>query len=104
MQCHSGPNAADRARFESLAKGWKNASAFTSSATRIAAHPNYQEIIVMGAKAIPLILKDLQKGPDHWFIALKEITGKNPIPDGARGKLTEMAEAWIKWGEENCYI
>ncbi len=98
------PNAADEARFNSLAGGWKKASAFTSSATRIAAHPDYQETIEMGAKAIPLILNDLQKGPDHWFIALKEITGENPVPDIARGKLTEMAEAWIKWGEENCYI
>ena len=98
------PNAADEARFDALAKGWKKSHTFTSSSTRMAVHPDYQEIIMMVPKAIPLILNDLQEGPDHWFIALKEITGENPVPEGARGKLTEIAEAWIKWGEENCYI
>ena len=97
-------NCPDTSQFESLAKGWKKAHAFSSSATRMATHPDYQQIIAMGTRAIPLILNDLKEKPDHWFMALQEITGKNPVPDGARGKLTAMAEAWIRWGEKNSYI
>ena len=38
--------------------------------------------------------------PDHWFIALEEITGAQPIPPESEGKVKKMAEAWIKWWEE----
>jgi hypothetical protein len=43
--------------------------------------------------------QELMRGePDHWFWALAAITRKNLIPPESRGKIKEMAEAWIRWG------
>lgn len=33
----------------------------------------------MGEAAVPLILRDLEHQPDHWFWALREITQANPV-------------------------
>lgn len=42
-------------------------------------HPAYQQIIGMGEKALPLILRDLRDRPTgHWFWALNAITGEEP--------------------------
>ncbi len=66
--------------------------------------PAYQKIIKMGRAALPLILADLQREPDHWFIALGSITGECPIPPDAYGYIDRMAEAWLKWGREHGII
>jgi hypothetical protein len=67
-------------------------------------HPAYQKIISMGYAVVPLILKELEREPDHWFVALNKITNENPVYNGARGKLDEMAAAWIAWGERKGYV
>src|SRR6266496_5843479 len=57
--------------FNRLATAWKSVSGGTqSSVSRIVTHPAYLEIISKGERMIPFILRDLQKEPNHWFIAL----------------------------------
>jgi hypothetical protein len=90
-------------RFAALAATWREDTKFSSRPGRDAQHPAYQEIIAMGEKAVPLLLADLEKDPDHWFIALYRITGANPVPDEHAGKLKEMAAAWIAWGRAHGY-
>jgi hypothetical protein len=90
-------------RFAALATTWREDTKFSSRMGRDAQHPAYQEIIAMGQKAVPLLLADLEKNPDHWFIALHRITGANPVPKEHAGKLNEMAAAWIAWGRANGY-
>jgi hypothetical protein len=66
--------------------------------------PAYQQIIGMGAAAVPLIMKELQNSldqPDHWFWALSMITRADPIPVEMYGKHVAMAKAWIAWGEKH---
>ena len=70
----------------------------------MAAHPAYQEIIGMGWPVVPLLLAELQRRPDHWFIALEEITGANPVPPESEGKVKKMAEAWVQWGKSGGYL
>jgi hypothetical protein len=84
--------------FRRLSAEWKAQAAYLSSPTAIAALPAYMEIMNMGMAAVPLILDDLRREPDHWFVALKRITGEDPVPDEARGDLDRMAEAWLNWG------
>jgi hypothetical protein len=67
-------------------------------------HPAYQRIIGMGEKAIPLILAELAERPGHWFWALASITGEDPVAEQSRGKLREMASAWLAWGRQKGYI
>jgi hypothetical protein len=63
-------------------------------------HPAYQRIIGLGTAAVPLILAELEKDLDQWFWALKAITGEDPVPPESRGKMREMADAWLNWGRK----
>ena len=102
----SGPNSIDIAvekQFQHLAAEWKAERGSTSSITHLAMHPAYQRIIGLGPAAVPLLLRELDHAPDHWFWALKAITGADPVPDGDRGRIRAMADAWLEWGRENGY-
>lgn len=90
------------AQFQRLAKIWKEETAHLSSVTEMAKHSAYQEIIAMGWPVVPLILQELRKEPDHWFWALAEITGENPVPAEDAGNLEKMTHAWLAWGETRC--
>lgn len=90
--------------FGLLAERWRSETRFLSSTTDLAMHPAYQRIIGLGPAVIPLILADLARQPDHWFWALKALTGEDPVSPGDRGKMAAMSEAWLRWGRANGYI
>src|SRR5262245_50096139 len=92
-----------RQRFFDLAAAWKRERGPHSSSARLAEHPAYQQIIGMGPEVVPLLLRELEHQPDHWFRALHALTGADPVPPESRGKLREMAEAWLRWGREQEY-
>ena len=92
------------ARFHELADWWRSETTFLSSTTEKAIHPAYQQIIGLGKNALPLILNELQKKEEHWFWALKAITGVDPVAVGDRGRVHAMAEAWLKWGGEQGFL
>lgn len=90
--------------FAELSESWRRASRRWSSVQKMANHPAYQQIIGMGADAVPLILGELlRRGPDHWFWALAAISRENPVPESFAGKLDKMTEAWIEWGRTKGY-
>lgn len=91
-------------KFDRLANQWKNETLHLSSIHQISMHPAYQEIIGMGDKAILLILREMEQSPDHWFWALRSITGVNPINDESRGNILKMTEEWLRWGRINEYL
>ena len=97
-------NSATRASFDRLAGEWKRETAHLSSPTMIGEHRAYREVVGMGPAAIPFILRDLQKAPAMWFMALRELTGESPIRERDRGDIEAMRAAWIDWGERNNYI
>jgi hypothetical protein len=66
-------------------------------------HPAYRQIASMGHRALPLILRELRREPDHWFWALKEITKVNPVPEADRGDIEKMAKHWLAWGRAQGY-
>jgi hypothetical protein len=67
-------------RFRRLAKAWKAGRSGLSTAKRMAAHPAYHEIFALGEPVVPLIIAEMEREPDHWFIALHAITGASPCP------------------------
>lgn len=81
------------ARFGRLAAKWKEERQFLSSSTQMAMCPSYQQIFGMGRDALPLIFHELANEPDHWFWALKSITGEDPVPAEQRGIIRAMASA-----------
>ena len=96
-------NLADR--FLRLSDEWKRDTGHLSLISQIAAHPSYQAIIAMGEPAIPLILRDLEAEPNHWFSALSAIAGEGPdIPLPERGDMRAISKAWLKWGKSKQFI
>lgn len=90
----------DAQKFYSLAEAWRQDVRFTSSLTQMILHPMYQRIIGMGFAAVPFLLRELERKPDHWFWALTAITGADPVKPEDRGKLRKMTDAWLRWGKE----
>lgn len=93
-----------RERFRKLVDQWKEQSRHLSNSARMAMLKPYQQIIGMGEPAIPLILEELARSPDHWFWALEAITQDNPVPPEAAGKVRLKALAWISWGKQRGYL
>jgi EAL domain-containing protein (putative c-di-GMP-specific phosphodiesterase class I) len=89
--------------FLELAEQWQRETGMLSVTSKISMHPAYQRIIGMGQPVVPLIMRELEREPDHWFVALSAITGANPVKPEQRGRLKQMAQAWIEWGRANGY-
>ena len=90
--------------FHTTRKEWLQQRPRGADVAGMVAHSSYQRIIEMGQDAVPLILQELQKRPDHWFPALHTITGANPVPEEAQGNLSKMTDAWLNWGRKNGYL
>ena len=91
-------------RFRSVADRWRAETGMFSFAYQWEKHPAYQEIIAMGKQVVPLILQELKDRPDHWFGALRTLTGANPVPPEDLGFFQKMADAWLAWGQDKGYI
>jgi hypothetical protein len=102
-------------RFAELNAAWKEGTRFTSKMKTMAEHPAFREIVALGEKVVPLILADLERNGGFGFLALKEITGVDPlIPEGHEGNkaicegwmgydIRGMDAAWIAWGRAQGY-
>jgi hypothetical protein len=90
-------------KFYKLASQWQSEVEGISSTAQMSQHPAYQEIISMGTKIVPLLLSELKQNPLYWLSALSEITGTNPIKPEQRGRVKQMAEAWLEWGKNQGY-
>jgi hypothetical protein len=101
-------NAAEQAavaeQFAALSERWKTATALLSSTTAMVNHPAYQAIIGLGPLAVPLLLRDLEREPVHWFEALQAITGENPVPREHWGNSRAMATDWLTWDRQRGLI
>ena len=90
-------------KFQRLAAVWRAETGHLSSTTQMFNHQAYQEIIRMGSAVMPSLLRDLQREPEHWFAALRTITGAQPVSPEDRGQIDKMAEAWLRWATEHGY-
>ncbi|HSW09711.1 MAG TPA: hypothetical protein VLK32_02285 [Bacillota bacterium] len=87
-------------RFKSLAAVWRRECAHLSSIRDMVLHPAYQQIIGMGKDALPLLIRELDRNPDHWFWALRAITGEDPVRPEHRGDVRLMAQDWVDWARK----
>ncbi|KAB2922015.1 MAG: hypothetical protein F9K22_12670 [Bacteroidetes bacterium] len=86
--------------FLELAAKWRKETRGYSTMLHKAMNNSYLDIIGMGEKVVPFILRDLNNELDHWFLALKHITKENPVPDADNGSPEKMRRAWIEWGKK----
>ena len=92
------------AEFTRLADEWRGERGPSSSIAKLVLHPAYQRIIGLGLPAVPLILRELERQPDHWFWALRAITGENPVPTEHAGDLAAMSDDWLKWASQKGWV
>ena len=97
------PEPVTAERFGRLAAQWKTGRGPVSSLSEMVMYPAYQQIIGMGRSAIPFLLRELEQSPDHWFWALKSITGIDPVPPEHRWDIALMSDDWLRWGREQGY-
>lgn len=90
----------DEQKFQRLASQWQEETLFVSSTTKMCTHPAYLQIIGMGPAAVPLLLRELERQPNHWFWALHAITGADPVDPRDRGNVERMTRAWLRWGTD----
>ena len=92
--------------FYELVDKWKKNTSYLSSMYKMVMDPNYKKIKRMGTDVIPLILKELQREPDHWMNALTWLTGEDPcfydLPENI--DIEKMSKEWIEWGKKKGYI
>jgi hypothetical protein len=91
-------------RFQILADRWRQSTRAFSSIHAMVANPAYLEIVGMGRPALPLILSELRRQPDHWFSALVAISGENPVRDTDAGDVRRMTASWLDWGRSRGLI
>ena len=90
-------------QFRQLSHQWENETGMLSDLSQKVIHPAYQRIIGMGQDAIPFLLNELSKRPNHWFWALRSITGANPVKPEHRGRIKLMDKDWLCWGRDHGY-
>jgi len=91
----------DTGQFDKLADQWERETALLSNSRKAAEHPAHQEIINMGQPAVTLILKRMQCYGGHWFEALYQITGEEPVNPKDRRNIAAMQKSWLDWGKRN---
>lgn len=88
--------------FHHLVEQWQEDTLYDSSLEAIWFHPAYQTIMAMGEKALPLILKELEKQSGHWSYALSHIV-RQDVGKGA-ATLEDARRRWLEWGRASGLI
>lgn len=88
--------------FLELAETWRHDTEMLSSPTKKLKHPAYQKIISIGKPVLPLILRELERQPDRWFMALSAIAKQDPV--SPEDNFKQAVEAWLQWGREQKLI
>jgi len=68
----------------------------SSDAIFISEREQYRNVVKLGKSVLPILI---ERKSYIWSIAIKEITGVEPIGE----KSSEITDFWIKWGKENGY-
>src|SRR5215213_11131038 len=82
--------------FTDLAQRWRAETGHLSIVQQKVMNRSYLEIIGLGRPALPLLLRELQVRPAHWFLALSSIARENPVRHGAN--FDDAVEDWLAWG------
>lgn len=86
--------------FIKLKERWNNETIFASSGSEIISNSAYKKIISKGTVVLPWIIRDLKRTNNHWFFALEQITGENPIKPLNIGKVEDMKADWLNWATD----
>ncbi len=88
-----------RRQFEQLSAQWRAATSHQSDTDLVVNHPAYRRIIGLGPAVVPLLIEDMRRNREHWFVALEAITGERPTNDAMAGKIDQLVRCWVDWYE-----
>lgn len=89
-----------QSQLEELRERGYEATGMLSNPDARAAHPTHQAVVALGPAVVPLLLRDVERRHNHWFMALTAITKENPIRPEHAGFIPKMVEDWSAWGEQ----
>ena len=89
-------------RFRAYVEIWRRQAQHSPSVANMVSHPAYAAIIELGWEAVPLLLQELRDRPDHWLVALQEITREDPARTNS--SFDEAINAWLTWGRKKGHL
>ena len=90
--------------FRRLTDQWYEETRFLSSTSEIVSKETYYQIVALGKRVTPLILRELEERGGHWFLALRALTKDDPVNQQDRGNMRKMTQAWLDWGKRHNQI
>jgi hypothetical protein len=88
-----------QAKFEALAESWKD---YNLGKSVVEYHDfAMQQIIGMGATAVPFLIERLSAGEPEWIYALKSIAGQEADTPEMLGDEDRVVRAWLEWGSRD---
>lgn len=92
---------ADEAHFMMLRNSWEMETGVLSNPGAITASPSFKEIVRMGQKAVPYILRDIALQPSLLFVALEKIYSTHLATPTKNGKwlcidVKESCRLWVE--------
>ena len=88
-------------KFNKYKADWIKQTCYHSNPEIVYNNENYKNIISLGSKVIPFLIKDLNENNGDWIFALSSILEVDPVKDSNKGNWTNMKKDWIKYIEEN---
>lgn len=88
-------------KFLNLKKKWISEVGYQSNPAILYDNSNYRNIINIGKKIVPFLIKDLNENNGDWLSALTDILGVNPVRKENEGNWDMMKEDWNKYLSEN---
>jgi hypothetical protein len=88
-----------RQKFDALSKSWNE---YNFGRSIIDYHDfAFEQIVGMGAAAVPFLLERVAAGESDWIYALKCIAGKDEESTDMIGDEERVVAAWLEWGKKN---
>lgn len=88
-------------KFNKYKTDWIKQTCYHSNPEIVYNNENYKNIISLGNKVIPFLIKDLNENNGDWIFALSSILGVDPVKDSSKGNWINMKKDWLKYIEEN---
>lgn len=92
--------ADDENTFNTLAEQWKRETGMFSISQQKMSHIAYLDIIGMSWRAMPFLIKEIQKGQAHWFPAMRAIAGVDRPAENEVKSFQDAVNVWTKWWAE----
>lgn len=84
-------------KFKHFKNEWIKQTRYHSNPELVYSNENYKEIINLGDKVVPFLIKDLDENDGDWLFALSSILNIDPVNEENRGNWNKMKKDWNKY-------